>query len=241
MVLSFLSCAAAQEATAPTPDAKAASDAVVKLFTPNPVVNLPATHKPLPANGSWSAQLKITGDIPAACQSATMSCVRIFYRVPEVGVECSWTVGFVLDAAQKGDGSQRTVRLVIVDENENAALYTMKRLFHEVDASEHVIHTEKADYPPIARVASLHGGVTLRLIVGPDGKLQDMRVVAGPAMLQQPALYAANQWRFAPLTVGGQRTSFWTYVTFIFDVDATVSFNIAPNHTADEIVVSTLP
>ena len=45
---------AAQDATAPTPDAKAASDAVAKVFTLNPVAILPATHKPLPTTGSWS-------------------------------------------------------------------------------------------------------------------------------------------------------------------------------------------
>jgi TonB family protein len=224
-----MSIAAAQSTAAPTPGAKAAVDAVAKVFTWNPLAKLEATHKPLPTTGNWSAQMKIEGEVPTPCQSSVMSCVRVFYRVPEVGVVCSWTVGFVTDAAtQPGDVTARQVRTLIVDEDANAALYTMKRAWVKGDAPVRAVHTVGAEYPPIAKVTNSEGVVSVLMIVGPDGKVRDMQIGYGPAMLQQAALDAAKQWRFEPVSVGNQRTNFQTYAIFTFKArtgeGATVSY-----------------
>lgn len=229
MLCSPTSGSAAQGAASPTPDAKAASDDVAKVFTPNPYATLDATHKPLPTTGSWSVQMKMAGEIPAACQSPAMRCVRVIYRVREVGVACTWTVGFVWAATpQPGDGAARRMRWLIVDEDANAALYTLKKAWVEGDAPAHAIVRSGASYPSTAG-APAGGIVAVLLVVGPDGKVRDARAKTGPLMLQGVAVQAAREWRFEPLTVGSQHTSFQTYAMFNFKPGRSVSIGMGPD------------
>jgi TonB family protein len=207
--------AAAQPVPAALPDARGAVDTVTRLFTPNPAAVVESTGKPLPTNGTWGVQMKFTAGTPESCRVPGMSCVRVLYRVPEANTVCAWTVGFVHDAAAKqGNGSGPAVRPVIVDEDTNAALYTLKKDWIEGEARWHLVSWVRPTYPTIAAEVHAGGDVPVRIIVGRNGKVERVQSTSGPKILQGAVIDAVKQWVFAPLVVGSQSTSFqidWVY------------------------------
>jgi TonB family protein len=221
---------AAQTAQTITPDPKVAADLVMRLFTPNPAVVVEATHKPLPTTGSWGVQMKPAGNIPKVCESSTMSCVKVVYRVPEAGVVCFWTIGFIeAPTAQQSNGIVRTVRPVVVDEDASAALYTMKKQWAEGDPPINMISKVAPSYPLIAKSAHAEGTVSVRIVVGPDGNVEAAQATAGPMLLQQAALDAAKRWKYEPLTIGSQHASFQTYAMFAFTMGGPGGASVSAN------------
>ena len=65
-------------------------------------------------------------------------------------------------------------------------------------------------YPANARIARVQGTVQLSLTIGPDGRVQDMHVLSGPALLTQAAIQAVAQWVYQPFLLNGQPTSVQT-------------------------------
>lgn len=63
----------------------------------------------------------------------------------------------------------------------------------------------KANYTEEARRANLEGEVVLEIVVRRDGSVSDVKLVNGlPAGLNERAIAAVRQWRFAPATRLGQ-------------------------------------
>ena len=60
------------------------------------------------------------------------------------------------------------------------------------------------DYPPIAKAARAQGTVTVRIVVAEDGCVNSARAVSGHPLLQQSAVRAAEQAKFAPTYLQGQ-------------------------------------
>src|SRR5271154_2966989 len=58
-------------------------------------------------------------------------------------------------------------------------------------------------YPPIAKAAQIQGTIVFDLRIGTTGKIESMKVVSGPAMLQQAAIDALKQWTFHPFEKDG--------------------------------------
>ena len=70
------------------------------------------------------------------------------------------------------------------------------------------ISTPDPEYTDEARQAKYQGTCVLGVIVGPDGKPRDIRVLRGLGMgLDRKAIAAVQQWRFAPATKDGQPVS----------------------------------
>jgi TonB family protein len=60
-------------------------------------------------------------------------------------------------------------------------------------------------YTPEAMRAKIQGVVTLEVLIGTDGKVQDARVLQTPSpLLNQPAIDAARRWEFTPTVVNGE-------------------------------------
>jgi TonB family protein len=59
-------------------------------------------------------------------------------------------------------------------------------------------------YPAIAREARVEGRVNLTVWVQEDGRLRDVVVTSGPALLRDAAQRAVAQWRYEPATRAGQ-------------------------------------
>jgi TonB family protein len=71
-------------------------------------------------------------------------------------------------------------------------------------------------YPPIAKAARVQGTVVLQAVISKQGTIEDLRVVSGPAMLQQAALDAVKTWQYKPYTVNNEPVEVETTVNVVF-------------------------
>ncbi len=225
-----VSISAAQALSAATVDASVAVAAVSNAFTPNPLVLVESTGKPLASTGSWGLLRHFPDPAPAGCQKDGTVCVKVLYRVPEDKIVCSWIVGFVpADApatANPSGGPQGTAsdkvegpHAVIFAENDAAAQYTLKKSWAKGDVPFRGVKTVAASYPSIARSSRVSGVVVVRVIVDPNGHVQNVAPLGGPEMLQPAAIDAAKQWQFEPVLVGDRKTSFRIDIPFNFGLN----------------------
>jgi len=66
-----------------------------------------------------------------------------------------------------------------------------------------LIFGPKPDYPAIAKASRTQGTVRLQAIVAIDGRIRNLRVISGPALLQKAALDAVSQWRYQATLLNG--------------------------------------
>jgi len=79
------------------------------------------------------------------------------------------------------------------------------------------VRTEvKPVYPQIAIDAGVSGTVTLRVLVGVDGRVEDVRVLDGIPLLNGAAMDAARRWRFEPARVSGRPVRVWVALPIRF-------------------------
>ena len=71
-------------------------------------------------------------------------------------------------------------------------------------------------YPPIAVAARTEGTVILAATISKAGTVENLRVVSGPAMLQQAGLDTVKTWRYRPYLLNGQPVEVETTVNVIF-------------------------
>jgi protein TonB len=71
-------------------------------------------------------------------------------------------------------------------------------------------------YPPIAKQAHVQGAVVLHAIIGKDGRIKNLQVQSGNAMLTQAAIDAVQNWRYKPFILSGEPTEVETTVTVNF-------------------------
>jgi protein TonB len=71
-------------------------------------------------------------------------------------------------------------------------------------------------YPPIAKAARVQGTVQLQATISKTGAIENLKVVGGPAMLQQAALDAVSTWRYKPYLLNNERVEVETTVNVIF-------------------------
>ena len=58
-------------------------------------------------------------------------------------------------------------------------------------------------YPDVAARAKVEGIVLLELAIGPNGRVEDVRVLRSIPLLDEAAVAAARQWLFSPTLLGG--------------------------------------
>jgi len=71
-------------------------------------------------------------------------------------------------------------------------------------------------YPPMAKAAHVSGTVILRATITKNGTVEDVKVVSGPALLQQAAFNAVQQWHYKPYIVDNQPTDVETTINVSF-------------------------
>ena len=71
-------------------------------------------------------------------------------------------------------------------------------------------------YPPIAKAARVQGTVVLQATISKAGTIEDLRVISGPAMLQQAAMDAVREWRYRPYLLNNEPVEVDTTVNVIF-------------------------
>jgi protein TonB len=74
-------------------------------------------------------------------------------------------------------------------------------------------------YPPIARATGTQGTVVLEATISKSGTITNLRVTAGPLMLQQAALEAVKTWRYRPYLLDGNPVEVETTVNVVFTLN----------------------
>lgn len=121
------------------------------------------------------------------------------------GPSCSWCV----DSGDKNSGPrppqtetqpQQTTRVVRITHLESGML----------------THRVEPVYPPLARQIHKGGRVELRAIIGTDGRIRSLQIVAGDPLFVMSALEAVQQWHYRPTILNGQPVEIDTYITVVY-------------------------
>jgi len=79
-----------------------------------------------------------------------------------------------------------------------------------------VIHRVEPIYPAIARQARISGTVELTGVIGPDGRIRELRLVKGHPLLGSAALDAVRQWVYEPTLLNGEPVEVIAPITVTF-------------------------
>ena len=83
-----------------------------------------------------------------------------------------------------------------------------------------IVDGGRPDYPENARAKGWEGTVRLQILVNTDGRVEDVRIVAGSGYseLDQTAQRAVRSWRFSPALKNGSPVAAWAAVPVVFDL-----------------------
>jgi periplasmic protein TonB len=79
-----------------------------------------------------------------------------------------------------------------------------------------LIHRVEPVYPPLPKQLRRGGRVELRALIGTDGSIQSLQVVAGDPWFIQSAVDAVQQWHYKPTYLNGQAVEVDTYITVVY-------------------------
>jgi protein TonB len=71
-------------------------------------------------------------------------------------------------------------------------------------------------YPQIAKTAHIEGTVELSAVIGADGRVRDLTVISGPALLRKAAIDAVRQWIYKPPVLNGESVEIVAPIAVIF-------------------------
>lgn len=83
-------------------------------------------------------------------------------------------------------------------------------------AEANLVYDVAPTYPPEAGRARIEGTVLLVAVIGKDGRVQDVRVESGLAILAQAAVDAVRQWRYKPYLLNGEPVEVDSRITINF-------------------------
>jgi TonB family protein len=83
-----------------------------------------------------------------------------------------------------------------------------------------LVKSVQPTYPDLARDMGTEGTVVLRLLVGKDGKVADVKVVDGPEVLRDAAVNAAKEFMFKPALQQHRPVAVWVQVPIKFSLSS---------------------
>ena len=95
------------------------------------------------------------------------------------------------------------------------------RVGGNIQAAKLVKHVRPA-YPPLARQARIQGMVRFTVIIGTDGRVENMQLVSGHPLLVAAAQEAVKQWIYQPTFLNGREVEVLTQVDVAFSLSAEV-------------------
>lgn len=99
----------------------------------------------------------------------------------------------------------------------------------------------EATYPLLTQHMNVQGSVVLQAVIGADGIIENMRVLAGPSILASAAQQAVREWRFKPILQNGQAVESKARITVNFTIrvaDSSANPTLAESRTQDIRVLS---
>ena len=93
-----------------------------------------------------------------------------------------------------------------------------ERVQMSADTAEIVSRPVKPGYPLLARQMKVQGSVILQALIGRDGLIQGLHVLAGPPILASAAEEAVKQWHFKPHYQGADPVETQAKITVNFTI-----------------------
>jgi TonB family protein len=84
------------------------------------------------------------------------------------------------------------------------------------DAMKAATKKTQPEYPPIARQLKIAGKVEVDVTIGPDGNVENVKILSGNAMLTSAVVSAVKKWKFTPFTQDGAATKAMAMLEFDF-------------------------
>ncbi len=85
-------------------------------------------------------------------------------------------------------------------------------------AAPELRQTIETPYPTLSQHSRVQGSVVLEAVIGTDGVIEGLRLVSGPAILNNAAQQAVREWRFKPYMVNGRAVETKCMVTVNFTI-----------------------
>ena len=82
-----------------------------------------------------------------------------------------------------------------------------------------LIEAPRPEYPQEARDKKIEGNVSVRIVIGEEGKVISARATSGPEILHEASVAAAKKARFEPSTVNGKPVKVVGTMTYDFKLD----------------------
>ena len=79
-----------------------------------------------------------------------------------------------------------------------------------------VVHKVLPEYPAIAKQLHIEGPVVLLATIGRSGRVEQVQVLRGPALLQRAAKQAVEQWQYRPYVLNHEAIEVQTQITVNF-------------------------
>jgi TonB family protein len=96
-----------------------------------------------------------------------------------------------------------TAMALRTDVNQPASKGTNPAMIHVKSESLVAVKRMVPVYPVDAKKAKIQGAVILDAVIGKDGAIEHLKVVSGPAELQQSAMDAVGKWAYQPYLLNG--------------------------------------
>jgi periplasmic protein TonB len=82
-----------------------------------------------------------------------------------------------------------------------------------------LIYKNVPQYPVIPKTMGVQGTVVLQATISKSGTIENLRVISGPALLQQAAIDAVKTWRYRPYMLNKEPVEVETTVSVIFKLE----------------------
>jgi TonB family protein len=86
-------------------------------------------------------------------------------------------------------------------------------------------------YPPEAKAAGVQGTVVLEATINKEGRVENLKVISGPEMLQKASLDAVKNWVYKPYLLNGSPVEVKTTINIIFTLGDKAPTPPAQNNT----------
>ena len=100
---------------------------------------------------------------------------------------------------------------------------------------------QSSSYPLLAQHMNVQGSVILQALIGPDGVIENLRVLSGPAILAAAAQQAVREWRFKPIMQHGQAVESKAQITVNFSIkiaDNSAKTTLAESRISDTLIIT---
>jgi TonB family protein len=94
---------------------------------------------------------------------------------------------------------------------------------------------DRPEYPPVAKVNLIQGNVRLEVKVTPRGKVFEVHVIDGEAILAAAALNSVRKWLYRPYLSKGMAEPFSSYVVVRFNLHRHSLQEQLPDHANDDL------